>query len=119
MSSLGVDIFPESRYPHIPSISTLTLGGRLDEKLQAISAAGFKGIEIFEGDVRRFTHSRQEVRNLCTWLKISIMAYPLEGSSISTTRISRQCEKMKELGCGVMVVPGDAVVSVSRPKPEG
>lgn len=111
MASFGADILPETRYHHLPSISTLTLGGRLDDKLQAVSAVGFKGVEIFEGDIRRFARSREEVKNLCTWLDLKITAYPLEGSSISATRISSQCGKIKELGCELMVVPGDAVVS--------
>ena len=34
----------------LPSIATVSVPGTLDDKLQAIAAAGFKGIEIFEQD---------------------------------------------------------------------
>ena len=36
------------------AIATVSLSGTLDEKLEAIAAAGFKGVEIFENDLLSF-----------------------------------------------------------------
>ena len=36
------------------SIATVCLSGVLVEKLEAIAAAGFKGVEIFENDLLSF-----------------------------------------------------------------
>lgn len=98
--------------PHATSITTLTFGGALDAKLKAIAAAGFIGVNVFEDDIRRFSGSRDEVRELCQQLGLRIIAYPFEGSSIPERRIRSQCGKMQELGCGIMVIPGDAVVRI-------
>ena len=35
----------------LDSIATVCLSGMLEEKIPAIAAAGFKGIELFENDV--------------------------------------------------------------------
>ena len=44
------------------SIATVSLGGTLMEKLTAIAAAGFDGVEIFENDLLYFDGSPAEVR---------------------------------------------------------
>lgn len=36
------------------SIATVCLSGGLSEKLEAIAAAGFRGVEIFESDLLSF-----------------------------------------------------------------
>ena len=36
------------------SIATVSLSGDLNEKLEAVAAAGFKGVEIFEADLLSF-----------------------------------------------------------------
>lgn len=45
----------------IPSIATVSVPGTLRDKLSAIAAAGFKGIEIFEQDLVAFDGSPREV----------------------------------------------------------
>ncbi|WP_293809980.1 sugar phosphate isomerase/epimerase and 4-hydroxyphenylpyruvate domain-containing protein [uncultured Bosea sp.] len=49
----------------IPSIATVCVSGSLQEKLEAIAAAGFKAVEIFENDLIAFPGSPTEVRRIC------------------------------------------------------
>ena len=44
------------------SIATVSLSGDLEEKLAAISAAGFDGVEIFENDFLAYPAGPAEVR---------------------------------------------------------
>ena len=46
------------------SIATVSISGTLQEKLAAISAAGFDGVEIFENDFLTFDGSPREVGRL-------------------------------------------------------
>ena len=41
----------------LTSIATVSLSGDLQEKLDAIAAAGFDGVEIFENDLLTFDGS--------------------------------------------------------------
>ncbi|GAB4269309.1 MAG: sugar phosphate isomerase/epimerase and 4-hydroxyphenylpyruvate domain-containing protein [Pararhodobacter sp.] len=45
----------------LPSIATVTVPGTLRDKLEAIAAAGFKGVEIFEQDFIAFEGGPREV----------------------------------------------------------
>ncbi len=47
------------------SIATVSLSGTLPEKLEAIAAAGFDGVEIFENDLLYYDGSPREVRQIC------------------------------------------------------
>ena len=57
------------------SIATVCLSGGLTEKLQAIAAAGFKGVEIFENDLLSFNGTPQDVRSMVTDLGLEIFAF--------------------------------------------
>ena len=46
------------------SIATVSLSGALDEKLEAIAAAGFDGVEIFENDLLSFNGTPADVRRM-------------------------------------------------------
>ncbi len=46
------------------SIATVSLSGALDEKLEAIAAARFAGVEIFENDLLSFAAPPREVRRI-------------------------------------------------------
>jgi len=46
------------------SIATVSLSGTLDEKLRAIAAAHFGGVEIFENDLVNFSGKPRDVRQL-------------------------------------------------------
>ena len=43
------------------AVATVSLPGPLDEKLAAIAAAGFRGVEIFENDLLSFNGTPAEV----------------------------------------------------------
>ena len=57
----------------IPSIATVCVSGTLQEKLEAIAAAGFKAVEIFENDLIAFPGSPTEVRRICADLGLTIV----------------------------------------------
>ena len=48
------------------SIATVSLGGTLVEKLNAIAAAGFDGVEIFENDLLYFDGPPAEVKRIAS-----------------------------------------------------
>ncbi len=47
------------------SIATVSVSGTLDKKLQAIAAAGFDAVEIFESDFISFDGSASDVAKMC------------------------------------------------------
>ena len=46
------------------AIATVCLSGTLDEKLAAIAAAGFTGVELFENDLLSFSGAPADVRRM-------------------------------------------------------
>lgn len=46
------------------SIATVSISGTLPEKLHAIAAAGYQGVEIFENDLLYYTGTPAEIRQL-------------------------------------------------------
>jgi 4-hydroxyphenylpyruvate dioxygenase len=57
------------------SIATVSLGGTLREKLEAVAAAGFDGVEIFETDILTHTGSPAEVGAMVRDLGLEIVAF--------------------------------------------
>ncbi|MEU5882444.1 TIM barrel protein [Spirillospora sp. NPDC047279] len=57
------------------SIATVSLSGTLADKLTAIGAAGFDGVEIFENDLIASGLSPEEVRRRCADLGLRIELY--------------------------------------------
>jgi 4-hydroxyphenylpyruvate dioxygenase len=57
------------------SIATVSLSGTLPEKLEAIAAAGFDGVEIFENDLLYYDGSPRDVRRMCADLGIAITLF--------------------------------------------
>ena len=57
------------------SIATVSLGGTLMEKLNAIAAAGFDGVEIFENDLLYFDGSPRDVKQIAADLGLSILLF--------------------------------------------
>ena len=45
------------------SIATVSISGTLPEKLHAIAAAGYQGVEIFENDLLYYTGTPAEIRS--------------------------------------------------------
>ena len=56
------------------SIATVSLGGTLGEKLEAITAAGFDGVEIFENDILAHDGPPEEVGAMVRDLGLEIVA---------------------------------------------
>lgn len=57
------------------SIATVSLSGRLTDKLHACAEAGFDGVELFEPDLIASDHSPEEIRSLARRLGLSLDLY--------------------------------------------
>ncbi|MFC6337859.1 TIM barrel protein [Pseudomonas sp. CCM 7891] len=99
------------------SIATVSLSGTLPEKLQAIAAAGFDGVEIFENDLLYYDGSPREVRQMCADLGIAITLFQpfrdFEGCrrerlARNLERAERKFDLMQELGADLVLVCSNA-----------
>ena len=95
------------------SIATVSISGTLPEKLHAIAAAGYQGVEIFENDLLYYTGSPSDIRHLAADLGLKITLFQpfrdFEGASRSQfaanmDRARRKFALMHELGCGTMLL---------------
>jgi 4-hydroxyphenylpyruvate dioxygenase len=95
------------------SIATVSLSGTLPEKLEAIAAAGFDGVEIFENDLLYYDGSPRHVRQICADLGIAITLFQpfrdFEGCrrdrlSRNLDRAERKFDLMQELGTDLVLV---------------
>ncbi len=95
------------------SIATVSLGGTLPEKLGAIAAAGFDGVEIFEADVLAHEGSPAEIGEMIRDRGLEIIAFqpfrdfegmPEPQRSRGFERARRKFELMNELGAGAILV---------------
>ncbi len=95
------------------SIATVTVSGDLGQKLAAIAAAGFDGVEIFENDLLVFDKSPAEVGRIVRdhGLEISLfqpfrdfegMPEPYRGRTFD--RAERKFDVMQELGADLVLV---------------
>ncbi|MDQ0315878.1 bifunctional sugar phosphate isomerase/epimerase/4-hydroxyphenylpyruvate dioxygenase family protein [Amorphus orientalis] len=95
------------------SIATVSISGDLREKLAAISAAGFDGVEIFENDFLAFDGSPREVGAMVRdhGLEITVfqpfrdfegMPEPLRARTFD--RVERKFDVMQELGTDLMLI---------------
>jgi 4-hydroxyphenylpyruvate dioxygenase len=95
------------------SIATVSISGDLGEKLEAIAAAGFDGVEIFENDLLTFGASPAEVGRMARGLGLDITLFqpfrdfeglpePLRSRAFERAR--RKFGLMNELGTGLMLV---------------
>jgi 4-hydroxyphenylpyruvate dioxygenase len=94
------------------SIATTCLGGTLVEKLTAIAAAGFDGIEIFENDLLYFDGSPADVNRLARDLGLRILLFqpfrdfeaaPRDGWERNLDRAERKFDVMEQLGVDLML----------------
>ena len=104
------------------AIATVSLSGMLREKLEAIAAARFDGVEIFENDLLQFPGSPRDVRRLCEDLGLSIDLFQpfrdFEGVSPAQLqrnldRAERKFDLMQELGTDLVLVCSNAQPGVS------
>lgn len=95
------------------SIATVSIGGDLREKLEAIAAARFDGVEIFENDFLAFDRSPAEVRRIAQDLGLEITLFqpfrdfeglPEPHRAKALDRAERKFDLMAELGAPLMLV---------------
>src|SRR5690606_15664760 len=95
------------------SIATVSISGDFREKLAAIAAAGFDGIEIFENDFLAFDGSPREVAQMAADEGLAITLYqpfrdfeglPEPQRSRAFDRAERKFDVMGELGTDLLLV---------------
>lgn len=95
------------------SIATVSLSGMLPEKLRAIAAAGFDGVEIFENDLLYYEGSPADVKSICQDLGLEIFLFqpfrdfegmPRERLTKNLHRAEKKFELMHELGVDRMLL---------------
>ncbi|KSW22329.1 MULTISPECIES: 3-dehydroshikimate dehydratase QuiC [unclassified Pseudomonas] len=100
------------------SIATVSLSGTLPEKLEAIAAAGFDGVEIFENDLLHYDGSPRDVRQMCADLNLAITLFQpfrdFEGCrrerlARNLERAERKFDLMQELGTDLVLVCSNTV----------
>ncbi len=94
-------------------IATVSISGTLEEKIEAIAAAGFDGIEIFEQDFIADIRSPRAVGQRIRDAGLEVMLFqpfrdfeglpgPLRAKAFD--RIERKFDVMQELGCDLVLV---------------
>jgi 4-hydroxyphenylpyruvate dioxygenase len=95
------------------SIATVSVSGTLDKKLQAIAAAGFDTVEIFESDFISFDGSASDVAQICRDLGLSICAFqpfrdfegmPEPQRTQNFRRAERKFDLMHKLGTDLLLI---------------
>ena len=95
------------------SIATVSIGGDLREKLEAIAAAGFDGVEIFENDFLAYDRSPRDVAAMVADLGLGITLFqpfrdfeglPEPQRSQAFERAERKFDLMAELGTDLMLI---------------
>ena len=95
------------------SIATVSLGGTLVDKLTAISAAGFDGVEIFENDLFYFDGSAADVKRIADDRGLRIVLFqpfrdfeagPRAQLQRNLDRAERKFDLMGELETDLMLV---------------
>jgi 4-hydroxyphenylpyruvate dioxygenase len=95
------------------SIATVSISGNFSEKLTAIAAAGFDGIEIFENDLLAFDASPTEVGRMVTDAGLVITLFqpfrdfeglPEPQRQRAFDRAERKFDIMQQLGTDLMLV---------------
>ncbi|GAB5378297.1 MAG: sugar phosphate isomerase/epimerase and 4-hydroxyphenylpyruvate domain-containing protein [Acuticoccus sp.] len=94
-------------------IATVSISGTLEEKIEAIAAAGFSGIEIFEQDFIADIRSPRAVGNRIREAGLEVMLFQpfrdfegLPGAMRAKAfdRAERKFDVMQELGCDLVLV---------------
>ena len=95
------------------SIATVSISGTLPEKLSAIAAAGYQGVEIFENDLLYYTGTPADVRSMADDLGLKITLFQpfrdFEGGTraqfaANLERAKRKFALMHELGCDTLLL---------------
>ncbi len=95
------------------SIATVSLSGTLGEKLEAIAAARFDAVEIFENDLVTFNGTPSDVRQACGELGLGIATLqpfrdfeglPPGQRERAFARAERKFDVMQELGTDLLMI---------------
>ncbi|MGY2048601.1 bifunctional sugar phosphate isomerase/epimerase/4-hydroxyphenylpyruvate dioxygenase family protein [Methylobacterium sp. JK268] len=95
------------------AIATVCLSGTLGEKLEAIAAAGFREVEIFENDLLSFNGTPRDVRRMAADLGLAVAVYqpfrdfegmPEPQRAKVFARAERKFDTMQDLGCDLLMV---------------
>ncbi len=95
------------------SIATVSISGTLSNKIEAIAAAGFTGIEIFENDLISHVGSLKDLRQKMTDLGLTLEVYqpfrdfegmPEPFRSRNFDRAERKFDLMEELGTDLLMI---------------
>jgi len=95
------------------AIATVSLSGTLSEKIEAIAAAQFRGIEIFENDLLSFNGTPAEARKMIEDLGLRTVTFqpfrdfegmPEPHRTKVFARAERKFDLMQELGCDLLMV---------------
>ncbi|EIM25950.1 bifunctional sugar phosphate isomerase/epimerase/4-hydroxyphenylpyruvate dioxygenase family protein [Microvirga lotononidis] len=95
------------------AIATVCLSGTLSEKIEAIAAAQFKGVEIFETDLLSFNRTPADARRMIEDLGLETITFqpfrdfegmPEPQRSKVFARAERKFDVMEELGCDLLMV---------------
>ncbi|HEY1542468.1 MAG TPA: TIM barrel protein [Xanthobacteraceae bacterium] len=109
------------------SIATVCLSGDLRDKLRAIAAAGFRGVEIFESDLLSYNGTPADVAKEMADLGLRAITFqpfrdfegmPDAQRQRTFDRAERKFDLMQELACGLLMacssVAPDAIGGVDR-----
>jgi 4-hydroxyphenylpyruvate dioxygenase len=95
------------------SIATVSLSGTLGEKLEAIAAAKFDAVEIFENDLVTYSGPPADVRKACGELGLDIITLqpfrdfegmPAAQRERAFARAERKFDVMQELGTDLLMI---------------
>jgi 4-hydroxyphenylpyruvate dioxygenase len=95
------------------SIATVCLSGGLSEKLDAIAAAGFRGVEIFESDLLSYHGTPADIAKEMADLGLKAITFqpfrdfegmPEPQRARTFDRAERKFDLMQELGCDLLMV---------------
>jgi len=109
------------------AIATVSLSGTLNEKLEAIAKAQFRGVEIFENDLLSFNGTPAEIRRMIEDLGLRTITFqpfrdfegmPEPQRAKVFSRAERKIDVMQELGCDLLLVCSnvspDAIGGIDR-----
>jgi 3-dehydroshikimate dehydratase len=95
------------------SIATVSLSGTLGEKLEAIAAAKFDAVEIFENDLVTYSGPPADIRKACSDLGLDIVTLqpfrdfegmPAGQRERGFARAERKFDTMQELGTDLLMI---------------
>ncbi|MBH9645271.1 bifunctional sugar phosphate isomerase/epimerase/4-hydroxyphenylpyruvate dioxygenase family protein [Burkholderia vietnamiensis] len=102
------------------SIATVSLSGTLAEKLTAIQAAGFDGVEIFENDLVYFDGSPADVRRMAADLGLDIVLFQpfRDFEGVSPAQLARNLDRIRRKFDVMHALGTDRILVCSNVSPD-